>query len=92
MLAGSSIKFREKSSSTIGRSHWVGRSIRSRPWDCTSVAEAAFRRRRKLRRERSVSFDLQKLRQPRFVDDGLDIGQQSVQAEAQQALAQVLKV
>ena len=42
---------------------------------------------------RALGFlDLQELRQPGFLDDGLDVGEQSVQAEVQQARAQVLKV
>jgi hypothetical protein len=42
---------------------------------------------------RALGFlDLQQLRQPRLVDDGLDVGEQPVQAEVEQALAQVLKV
>src|SRR5260370_2429942 len=55
MLAGSSIKFREKSSSTRGRSHWVGQVHSKSAMGLYFCSRAAFRRRRKLRRERSVS-------------------------------------
>src|SRR5260370_19946852 len=55
MLAGSSIKFREKSSSTRGRSHWVGQVHSKSAMGLYCCSRAAFRRRRKLRRERSVS-------------------------------------
>ena len=58
----------------------------------TCCNRAAFRRRCKLRRERSASSIWSTLRQPGFVDDGLDVGEQPMQAEAQQARAQVLKV